>query len=521
MAYREVTDMEIKEVLRQWLLGAGMKTLATRTGVDVKTARKYVRAAESLGLRRDSGADALDDAWMARLRSALDQARARPRGDSWGACEAARDRIGSRLAAGVSLTKVHRELRGDGIAVPYATLHRFAAEVLGFGRPTAALPVVDGQPGEELQVDTCWLDQRITDGNGRVRRLKAWVFCPVVSRYRFVYPIFDETTASAIEACEAAWAFYGGVFRVLIVDNTKAIVVAPDALSPKLQTAFLEYAQARGFVVDPARVRRPTDKARVERSVRYVRQDCFGGESFAELSAARTHAERWCRETAGMKLHSRTYRAPREHFEADERAALLAAPTEHYDVPVWTTAKVARDHYAQVARGLYSLPTRFIGKELTVRADRAMVRFYLGGTLVKAHSRVAAGKRATDASDFPPDASQLASRSIASYVEQASRHGPVVASYVQAVLEGPMPWRRMRSVYALMDLVAAHGRERVEAACQVSMDAEMYEVRRLARMLEGDLPAAAPGVQPPAPAAAGRFARPPEAFSLTPTGGAS
>ena len=43
------------------------------------------------------------------------------------------------------------------------------------------------------------------------------------SRHRFVYPAFEETTARAIEACEAAWEFFGGVFRVIIPDNTKAI----------------------------------------------------------------------------------------------------------------------------------------------------------------------------------------------------------------------------------------------------------------------------------------------------------
>jgi hypothetical protein len=29
------------------------------------------------------------------------------------------------------------------------------------------------------------------------------------------YPTFEETTARAIEACEAAWAFFGGIFKVL------------------------------------------------------------------------------------------------------------------------------------------------------------------------------------------------------------------------------------------------------------------------------------------------------------------
>lgn len=55
-----------------------------------------------------------------------------------------------------------------------------------------------------------------------------WVFTPALSRYRFVHPCIGETTAGAIEACEAAWDFYAGVFKVLIVDNIKAIVNKAD-----------------------------------------------------------------------------------------------------------------------------------------------------------------------------------------------------------------------------------------------------------------------------------------------------
>src|SRR5688572_24603305 len=59
---------------------------------------------------------------------------------------------------------------------------------------------------------------------GEKRRFRAWIFTAVRSRHRFVYPTFEETTARAIEACEAAWDFFGGIFKVIIPDNTKAIL---------------------------------------------------------------------------------------------------------------------------------------------------------------------------------------------------------------------------------------------------------------------------------------------------------
>ena len=55
MAFREVRVNEIREVLRCWLAGAGLRTVAERAGVDRKTARRYVDAAEAAGLVRDGG----------------------------------------------------------------------------------------------------------------------------------------------------------------------------------------------------------------------------------------------------------------------------------------------------------------------------------------------------------------------------------------------------------------------------------------------------------------------------------
>jgi len=87
----------------------------------------------------------------------------------------------------------------------------------------------------------------------------------------------------------------------------------------------------------------------------------------------------------------RTQRLPKEHFDAEKRPALLPAPTEPYDVPLWCEPKVARDQFAQVAKALYTLPTRPIGKTLRARADRATVRFYDGAGLVKVHARTTSG----------------------------------------------------------------------------------------------------------------------------------
>lgn len=485
MAFREVTVLEVKEVLRLSRDGVSKKRIAAQLGLDVKTVRRYLKQLERASL--EPGTDL--DVATAAVAERLEVAHGRPRGEGWDRCEEHREFIRTKLADHVRLTKIRKLLKRTGKAdVNYMTLYRFAVEELEFGRGAATIPVADCGPGEEVQLDTGWVGWLKTDLFGRRRRMRAWVFTAVLSRHRFVYPVLAETTATAIEACEAAWAYFGGVFKVVIPDNTKAIVCNADSLDAKLAQAFLEYAQSRGFHVDPTRVRSPRDKGRVERSVPTVRDDCFGGEEPASLEWSREHARRWGLEEYGMHRQRTTLRLPREHFEAVERPALLPLPSEPYDIPAWSEPKVGRDQHAVVGKALYSLPRHFRGQRLRARADSHTVRFYQGLRVVKVHPRVAPGERHTDETDFPPEKAACAARDTAFFARKASEHGEEIGRFAQKLLEGPLPWTRMRRVYALLGFARRYGAERTNHACKAAIEADMIDIYRLKKLLETALP---------------------------------
>jgi hypothetical protein len=335
----------------------------------------------------------------------------------------------------------------------------------------------------------------------------------VRSRHRFVYPTFEETTARAIEACEAAWEFFGGVFNVIIPDNTKAIIIEADSLAPRITPAFLEYAQARHFHIDPARVRHARDKERVERAVPGVRDDCFAGEVLMTLDDARAWGRHWCLNDYGLRRHSRTQRRPLEHFQAEEQALLLPAPTTPYDIPLWSEPKVGRDQLAAIAKALYSIPHPYVGQWITARADTQIVRFYARGLLIKTHPRQAPGGQSIDASDCPVERSVYAMRNVDALRRQADAAGEVIGRYAAALLDSPLPWTRMRRVYALLGLVRRYSAVRVTEVCAVALHADMLDVHRLKRMLEQGV--VAPPATPPArvmPLA--RYLRPATQYAL-------
>ncbi len=243
----------------------------------------------------------------------------------------------------------------------------------------------------------------------------------------------------------------------------------------------------------------------------FVRASFFAGEHFVDRDDAQQRAEEWCRGRAGMRIHGTTQCRPAELFATLEAPHLLPVPTTPYDLPTYARPKVHPDHHIEVDKALYSIPGNLIGRHVDVRADRSLVRVYFRGQLIKVHPRVAAGGRHTDASDLPAEKTTYALRDLEHLKAMAAGHGPAVGAYATALLETPLPWTRMRQVYALLGLVKRWGATRVDAACARALEAEAVSVSLIGRMLERatETAPAAPPVPAPAP---GRFARDPVHF---------
>ena len=513
MAFREVPMFEVREVLRLWLGGEALRAVARLSRVDRKTVRRYVDAAIEAGVIVDGGVEQLTDVVLGRVVEIVRPHRTDGHGEAWATLTAKRDKVEEWVAAGVAGVKICELLARDGVVVPERTVQRFIAAEFGPRRGQGStVRIADGEPGGELQIDFARLGLLADPGTGKRRVCHALIFTAVFSRHMFVWLSFTQTTETVIAGCEAAWRFFDGVFKVLIPDNLTPVVTKADQLEPRLNEAFVEYAQSRGFVIDPARVRTPTDKPRVERMVQFVRSSFWNGETFTDLTDAQTKVETWCAARAGMRVHGTTQCRPLEHFRLEERALLLPAPVEHYDVPIYASCRVHRDHHIEIAKALYSIPGDLLGVRVQVRADRRLVRVFHRGQLVKVHPRQQPGHRSTDPADLPSERTTYALRDIAHLQRLAAGHGEAIGDYAAAVLDTPLPWTKMRQVYALLGLVKKWGPDKVNTACLRALEAEAISVPLIGRMLDRATEADQPD-QPPAPPATTRFARDPDEFT--------
>ncbi len=475
MAYRELSMIDVKEVLRRWQAEQSERRIARETGLDRKTVGRYIRWAVELELPRDRQLD--DD----EVHAVADCVQARPEPDPSAErreLAAHKERIQQWLESDkpLRLSKVHVLLQRDGVTASYATLRRFVMRELGWRKKQPTVRLDDPPAGQEAQVDFGKMGYLVDAETGRKRTLWVLIVTLAFSRYQFVWPTFVQTTEAICEGPDAAWKFFGAMPLTIVPDNMRGIVDKPDALTPHLCDAFPDYAQARGLFVDPARVRSPRDKARVENQVPYVRESWFDGESSAELDEARHSAADWCRDEAGRASTAPRARCPREVFEGVGEGRDAAAAG-------CAVRRAAVDQRQGPCRPSHpGRPRSVLGADAVSAQDRC--GHVLTGEPCRSTSRhradqgasaSATGGRATDPGDYPVGKAAYALRTVDGVVDEA-RTGASTSGYAERIFAGPLPWARMRQGYALLRLCDRYGEGRVEAVCQSALAFDVIDV---------------------------------------------
>jgi transposase len=131
---------------------------------------------------------------------------------------------------------------------------------------------IETSPGEEAQVD--FGEGAPTLKNGRYR--KPWLFVMTLSNSRKSYQecVWQQDVETFIHCHENAFAFFGGVTRIIKHDNLKSAVLKAHLYEAEMNPNYLAFADHYGFIPIPCKVRTPEHKGKVESNIKYVQEQC-------------------------------------------------------------------------------------------------------------------------------------------------------------------------------------------------------------------------------------------------------
>lgn len=250
-------------------------------------------------------------------------------------------------------------------------------------RPARSAPAVqryETENGRQAQMD--WGICQYTDSSGALHKVPAFVMILGHSRAKYI-EFTKRCDLHSLERCMLnAFTYFGGVPKEVLTDNMKTVVVRREVGKVIWNTQFADFAVDIGFLPKVCKVRKPQTKGKVERLVRYVKDNFFPGRNFEDLADLNRQALSWCRVVDGKK-HGTTGKIPLLELSNEQLMSLPAqAVIDRYS---WETRMVTREGLVSFDGIRYGVPWQYSGKEVQVRLYSGNLEIYYEGTLLAKH----------------------------------------------------------------------------------------------------------------------------------------
>lgn len=245
----------------------------------------------------------------------------------------------------LSAVRLFEEVKAAGYPGAYTQLKEFVREI----RPKPeAEPLVrfETEPGHQAQVD--FAQVRLPWG-------KRYALIVVLGYSRLLWLRFfqKDDMRTLFKGLEEAFAFFGGVPKELLFDQMASVITADlrDQGGRLVENAeFLRFAAHWGFRVRACRPYRAKTKGKVERPIRYLRENFLYGREFLGDGDLAAQAQSWVEQTANVRVHGTTKEKPRERFIRDEESQLQPLAARPYRSLILLPAEAERPVVRAVPR---------------------------------------------------------------------------------------------------------------------------------------------------------------------------
>jgi len=402
------------------------------------------------------------------------------RSPSASACEPFHELIELGISRGRNAMGIWQDLIDQSAFTgAYESVKRYVRKLRGV-QPLEPRAVIVTAPGEEGQVDYGDGPMVRDPVSGKYRRVRLFVMTLGNSRKSVRLLTFHSSSQIWAELHEKAFRRLGGAVRVVVLDNLREGVLKPDIYDPSLNPLYRDVLAHYGAVALACRVGDPDRKGKVESGVGHAKKTPLKGQRFEGLEQAQAYLDQWEQRWADTRIHGTTKRQVAAMF-AEEKPSLLPLPLEPFRYYQYGERTVHLDGCVEVEASYYSAPPRWIGRQVQVQWSAQQVRLLdpKTGELLREHLRQERGRHRIHDEDLP----KRTPLGTLELLSRAGKAGQQIGAFCKQMHEhqGPPAVRRIQGV---MSFLKKYGVARVEEACAMALEMEVYNYPFVRRYLE-------------------------------------
>ena len=345
--------------------------------------------------------------------------------------------------------------------------------------------------GEKLFIDYCGPTVPIVNrSTGECQPAQVFVAVLGASNYTYAEATWTQTLPDWIASHQRAFRFFGGVTALLVPDNLLSGVSKACRYDPEPNATYQELARHFHTAILPARPRKAKDKAKVEVGVQVVERWILARlrhHTFFSL-AALNEAICGLLEELNQRPFQKLPGTRRSAFESLDQPALKPLPAGPYEYAEWKRVKPGIDYHVEVDRRYYSVPHRWVGHRLEVRATAAVIEVFHKGARIASHPRTYTERFITLPEHMPSAHRQHREWSPGRFLNWAHKIGPATLTVVKYQLENlPHPEHGYRRCLGLLNHARRYSPARLEAACARALAIHSPSYRSISSILKQGL----------------------------------
>ena len=237
-------------------------------------------------------------------------------------------------------------------------------------------------PGMQGQVDWAFFEDHIVNEDGKWKKLYCFLMILGYSRMRYIEFVTDMSTNTLIRCHQNAFRYFNGYPEEILYDNMKQVVIKRllKQEDSTLNRQFEDFAGFYGFKPILCRPYRGQTKGKVERTVKFVRDNFMIGIKYNSLDNLNGQALAWCNKVNG-KVHGTTNEIPFERLKKEGLNVL----SREYIIDKINLRRVQKDCLISYAGNQYSVPAEYVGKDVAVVALDNVLAAYHEGKQIATH----------------------------------------------------------------------------------------------------------------------------------------